>query len=118
MKFTAILISFLLFSISAYAETISVSKDQFKNLGEVDKALRTKYAQFKGFNGPADKLEVIGLPAQAAREQMSKMDFTALESEKIEALDEESMVQNRIRKLAIDSLKSEGIKFKYIEEGV
>lgn len=117
MKKLLFLAGVILISSSVQADTISLTKDQYKNLDKIDAALREKYAQFKGFNGTQDNLEVIGLPAAAVADEIGKFDFVQMESEKVETVNEEGLIQKRIRKLAIDSLKADGVKLKHIEGG-
>ena len=107
------LIIVLLASTLCFAETVSLTKDQFQNIDVADKALRAKYAQYKGFNGSAEKLEVYGISADSFMKEVAKMkSFDEINSEKEVLKTEEELIAKRTRKLAIDSLKADGVILK------
>lgn len=102
-----------MFASGAYAETISLTEAQYKRLPEIDKALKAKYAQFKGFNGSREKLEVIGLPAAAVADEIKKIDFLKLEAEDVEFESERDTVKTKLIDLAIaEAEKAKPLKHK------
>ena len=113
MKITALIFIVLLTSTLCFAETVSLTKDQFQNIDVADKVLRAKYAQYKGFNGSSDKLEVYGISADSFMKEVVKMKSAdEINSEKEVLKSEEELITKRPRKLAIDSLKAEGVILK------
>lgn len=117
MKYLSILLFVVFVSTVCFADTLSVTKDQFQNLSEVDKVLKEKYAQYKGFNGSAEELEVYGISGASFMKEVEKMKpIDEINNDKEILKTEEELVNKRIRKLAIDSLKAEGVVFKKLED--
>jgi len=112
-----ILIALMLISTMAYAETVSLSKDQFDNLDIVDKSLREKYAQYKGLNGSADNLEIHGISEKSFMDEVKKLKSAdEIKNDRKIKESEEELIKKRMRKIAIDSLKADGVAFKQVSE--
>jgi len=111
--FFAIFIPGILLVSLCHAESISLSDSEYKNIGVIDKALRAKYNQFKGFNGSKQNMEIIGLPAAAVREEINKIDLLKLESDAIDQDKEVLAVRGKMIDMAIaDCEKSGALKYK------
>lgn len=113
-----ILLSIVFLSSSfCFAEIVSLTKDQFQNLDEVDKVLKEKYIQYKGFNGSAENLEVFGISGASFMKEVEKTkSIDEINNEREVLKSEESLINKRIRKLAIDSLKADGVILTKVEE--
>ena len=117
MKTIILILTIFVTSGICFADTVTLTKDQFKNLQPIDKAIKEKYAQYKGFNGPADKLEIYGISGESFMKEVAKMKpADEINSDKETLKNEEVLIAKRARKLAIESLRAEGVTFKQAGE--
>lgn len=94
----------------AYAETrehctVSLTREQFKNLSVLDKVLRDKYMQYSGFNGSADDMQFYGLSSEVVMKEIGKIDWAAAENDRMVTEKEEQQITAMMRKIAIEKLK-------------
>lgn len=97
-------------------EALQLTDQQFENLSIINDVIKAKYPQFKGFNGSSKDMKVRGISETAISEELSKINIDEIKAEQYDAYKEEEVIQERMRKLAIDSLKKEGKTFKYVEK--
>ena len=103
MKKTLILIFVLQISLclTVYAERVSLSKEQFENLSQINESIIKKYPQFKGMSGSQEEMEILGISAKSFNQELAKLTFKNpddVESDRI-----------RNKKSAIDKLKALGL---------
>ncbi len=73
-------ISFLFavtFQSSAYCG-IDLTEKQFKYIELLDKELRKKFPEFKGFNGSKEDMQGIGLSDETLKDEIKKIDIDSL----------------------------------------
>lgn len=99
---------FVVICTKSQAGELALTQEQFDNIDKIDAALRKKYAKFEGFNGSREKMEAIGLPAAAVRDEISKLNFTQIESEEIELKQEIALVREKIIDMAITEAEKTG----------
>lgn len=119
MKFIATLLILALIVPSAFGgqenDTITVTKFQLQNMIVVDKILRAKYPQFRGFNGTAKKLEVLGIPGTRAKAEFTNIDWVQLEADQINQGLEEELIDVAILDLAIKEAEKDHT-FKHLDK--
>ena len=66
-----------------FAETVSLTKEQFENMAEINKALVNKYPQYRGMSGSQEKMEIHGISAESFKQEVSKLSFDDIKSDKV-----------------------------------
>jgi len=117
MKTLKSILFFILLSATASAESVSLTDAQFKNLEKINDSLKEKYPQYKGFSGSKESLEVYGINTKSFMAEAHKTpsidDLIADEKAKKR---EERLIEKRIRKLAIEALKADGVELTKVKE--
>jgi hypothetical protein len=94
--------------------TVSEKNDSVPSENQEVKKIKGSIEDFKGGENPTNyKLSDKGkfVKNQAKIDSLHEIEVINEEKEK-----EETLIQKKIRQQAIDSLKAEGVNFKYIEE--
>lgn len=78
---------------------LEMTQYNFDNLDVIDKVLKDKYPQFKGFSGSKDNMKVYGIDEETINNEIEKMDVPSLVANKPEKL---------VRKALIKKLKEMG----------
>ena len=113
MKYTLILSALICFSVTCTADVISLTQEQYDNIGTLTDKLKEKYPQFKGFNGSKEKMEIIGISGASAQAEVSKVNLDEEKAGIFEYAQELARVKKQIVESAIQELeKSEVIKNK------
>jgi len=94
---------------------ISLTKEQFDNLGVLDDILKEKYPQYQGYNGSQYKMRFYGLPESKIRQEMEKIDFVDQEAWKLKRMAEERILNRKIRNTAIRQLLDDGVVLETIK---
>ena len=103
----------MLLGISANCFAMSLSQEQYDNLDYIDSKVRETYPQFKGFNGPQNAMQVIGVSEQAVEDIIRTIDFDKLNAERYEIEQELELVREKIIDNAIKDVETGGKSLKY-----
>ena len=60
---------------------MKLTQEQYDNLGLLDTELKKKYPTFKGFNGSKDKMEILGIDEDIAKQEIDKLDISQLKTD-------------------------------------
>lgn len=111
MKTITILMFCILVTASCYADTISMTDEQFKNMDSLVSILKSKYPQFQGMSGSKDAMVVKGLSGEVVRDEMAALDYVSISTEQYE-VDQEL---KRVREAMVDAAISTSDKTKTLK---
>ena len=57
---------------------MQLTQEQYDNLGLLDTELKKKHPTFKGFNGSADNMQVVGVDETIIKQEIDKLDIAQL----------------------------------------
>lgn len=95
---------------------LQLTQEEFDNIGILDAKIKERYPQFKGFNGPKDDMQTIGVSEATIRKEIDKIDIPTEKQKESLKKNEEELIQNELREIAIQSLKGKGVNLTTVSE--
>ena len=100
-----LIILFMLFAIPVFAE-ITLTQEQFDNIGLLHKELKTTYPAFSGFNGSKENMRVGGITDELAKTEIDSMNIDLLKKSDTKRLEKKAL-RNKFKTLGLTNKELE-----------